>query len=77
LVRQCIAEVIPSGWHLGNSVATQTKEWGLIWRVDFSYDGEIPSAINRFVCWRMSTRHLGSEAAVGQHLKPLSERPGQ
>jgi hypothetical protein len=39
------------GWRLGKSILTQSDRWGLIWRIDFQYQGINWPLVNRFVCW--------------------------
>jgi hypothetical protein len=42
-------------WIIGNSVLTQSREFGLVWRADFRVAGRPADSldlVNRIICWR-------------------------
>ena len=43
-----------SGWTMGNTLLTNTDQWGLIWRADFTDHETTPGNLSRVVCWHES-----------------------
>ena len=63
-------------YSLGRSIQTQSDEWGLVYRVDFSIPGlDTHDAINRIICWKKLSGETTVIVAIGQNVPPLSSSP--
>ena len=56
---------------LGKRVMTHSKAWGWVWRVDFQFDKEPSSFVDRILCWRTPEGRLDIIFAFGQQIAPL------
>jgi len=64
----------------GPYVLTRAAPWGLIFRADFTIDGQsYPDAVDRFVCYKDEKGRLTSLVAIGQRIPALksSNQPTQ
>jgi hypothetical protein len=62
------------GWQFGQSLLTQSYEWGLIWRTGFRLRAQVAGGprVNRIICWRQSGADgIGIAFAFGQRGEPL------
>jgi hypothetical protein len=64
-------------WRFKGSIQTTSKEWGLIWRMDFESPEHVGRAgfVNRVTCWRepeKSGGDLGISIAYGLRVNPLA-----
>ncbi|HEX4183516.1 MAG TPA: hypothetical protein VHY34_09675 [Caulobacteraceae bacterium] len=58
---------------VGAQALTESRDWGLVFRADFTIDGPSPPGfINRLVCWRRPDGTRGSVYAIGQDVPPLA-----
>jgi hypothetical protein len=75
-VRECLSklgnlsamgQVEPRG-----RLLTQSKQWGLVFRVDFTVNQEpVSGFVNRLVCWKEDNGSVGTIFAIGQDIKSL------
>ncbi len=60
---------------VGGPLLSRSQTWGIVWRADFTFAERHPTnGINRVVCWRLPDDQTGLMVAVGQQLKPLSDK---
>jgi len=64
-----------SHWELHDTMLTFSKDWGLIWRGDFTDpSGNLAPLINRVICWRLPRdSEIQITVAVGQDTPPLGD----
>jgi hypothetical protein len=67
-------EAKQNGWRFGNSLLTRSKDWGLIWRIDFQTEkryGDL-GLVNRVTCWgQPGSDDVGVGIAIGQNIPKL------
>jgi hypothetical protein len=57
----------------GPVVLTISKTWGLVYRVDFTIDGEsVAPLIDRFICWKAPGQDVRVTYAIGEDIAPLA-----
>jgi hypothetical protein len=63
------------GWRFGNSILTRSKDWGLVWRIDFETEGSRygGNLVNRVICWRSpDSDDIGLAVAFGKRIDKLA-----
>ena len=77
-VASCMARITPDvekfSWRIGNSILTQSDQWGLVWRADFQTKAESEQSryVNRVVCWRRpGETDVAAAFAFGQKVERL------
>jgi hypothetical protein len=78
-VEACMARIAEDverqGWRLGKSIVTRSKEWGLVWRVDFEIQGGPygSNRVDRVICWRSpDSEDIGLAVVFGKHIDKLA-----
>ena len=57
----------------GKRRLTISKEWGPVFRVDFTIDQASNDAlVDRLVCWKQQNGSIGTTYAIGQNIAPLT-----
>jgi hypothetical protein len=72
-----LVRMLNHGGHLqtGRTMLTNSKSWGLVFRVDFTIDGDTGGGlINRAICWKPAGRPMAVMYAIGQKAAPLPGR---
>ena len=60
----------------GRPLLTKTGKWGLIVRVDFTIDHQSsPGRVDRLICWKVGSKPMVIDIAIGQAVPPLRSRP--
>jgi hypothetical protein len=66
---------LPANWTFGATAFSQSKEWGLVLRADYTTPDIIGPAVNRVVCSRNADGKMRVNVTMGQNIPPLQTGP--
>lgn len=64
-------QALTSNWTLGDTLFTQSKDWGLVLRADYASPDLQAPTVNRVVCSKNTDGKMRVNVTMGQKLPPL------
>jgi len=68
-------QALTANWTFGGMLFTQSKEWGLVLRADYTAPDVIGPNVNRVVCSRNADGKMRVNVTMGQNVPPLKTGP--
>ncbi len=68
-------QALTANWTFGGMLFTQSKEWGLVLRADYTAPDVVGANVNRVVCSRNADGKMRVNVTMGQNVPPLKPGP--